>query len=268
MQIPIFLINLDSRQDRLEVMQRRLSNLNVTRIPAVLGTSLSREFRNQRRIAKHLTQSEVGVYLSHESIWRKIVHEKLPLACVMEDDVLVSKEFPRFLDQSVWTVKNFDLIKLDNWPAPPGPIALDKKCMWARDRSIHRIRSTTYSAACYLVSLDGAKKLLEASSLIQHQVDVLLFAKEGDWMQKNLVYQLTPAVASQEQHHLSNPSKSDIEQSRIGETREPDDDPVPHTFRLVWKLNREIYRPLKQAAALLQRLVNGFRSRRVDVPFA
>ena len=257
-QVPIYLINLERRVDRLTNMQRRLSGLNFTRISAYDGEKLNPGLGKNRVISSKLTPYEIGCYLSHETIWQKIMENNIPIACILEDDIVLGSDFPRFMDLSIWQGLDFDVIKLDNWPRK---ISVTRKYLNILGRKAHRILSTTYSSACYLISNKCAHNLLQASQTINFTVDVLKFDTAGGWLQKNHVYQLVPSIGTQEIFISNSPTPSDIEDSRIKASNAS----RVERPRGLKKIHREAKRIFRQLAELLKFIIDSIKSKRIDV---
>lgn len=104
----VFVINLDQDSDRLEVVRRQFERIGVAfeRLPAVYGKSLSCQakrhalsrFRWWCAVGRPTTDGELGCALSHAAFYRKVVDEDLPIACVVEDDVVLDDRFKLVLD--------------------------------------------------------------------------------------------------------------------------------------------------------------------------
>lgn len=92
-----FLINLDRSVDRLEIAKNRAEEAGVSfeRFAGVDGKELSPSRKRQETgrirswLAKGgLNDGEIGCALSHIYIYKKMVEEAIPIALVLEDDVL------------------------------------------------------------------------------------------------------------------------------------------------------------------------------------
>lgn len=103
----IFVINLEQDKSRLESMKVAFLkyNLDFERFPAVNGKSLPRESRYNVYsgirawwLRRSLLPGEIGCALSHIYLYKKIVEEKLPYALILEDDIEISSELKKFLD--------------------------------------------------------------------------------------------------------------------------------------------------------------------------
>lgn len=95
----VFLINMDDAKSRLDFMTEQLTKQGVEfeRVSAVNGKKLRAEdikklnsvFLQFCARGYSLNRGEIGCSMSHMSIWRRIVDENIPKACIMEDDVTV-----------------------------------------------------------------------------------------------------------------------------------------------------------------------------------
>lgn len=117
-----FLINLDSRADRLAFVteQLRLLNLDCERFSAVRGDMLTESqqalFDRQQFILeqkKEVVLGEIGCAISHRTIWQKMVDENLPFALILEDDIQVSTDLPDFLANELFYC-SFDFLNLSS----------------------------------------------------------------------------------------------------------------------------------------------------------
>lgn len=103
----VYLINLDKDVERLAAADAQLRRLGVDyeRVPAVYAKELATE--EKRRAVKRfrwwcatgltVRDGEIGCALSHYGIYRRIVKQNEP-ACVLEDDVILNKEFKPVLE--------------------------------------------------------------------------------------------------------------------------------------------------------------------------
>lgn len=95
----VFVINLDSNQERLASFSQQLGKLGVAyeRFPAVDGRRLSKESRRRAfsafrwwcAIGRPVVSAEIGCALSHLGVYRRMIEENIGLACVFEDDVIL-----------------------------------------------------------------------------------------------------------------------------------------------------------------------------------
>ncbi len=105
----IFIINLEHANERRESMERQMAALGLAYefIPAVYGKHLSAEEKtlkyDDRKAFRHqcrsLVNSEIGIALSHVNIYRKIIKDKIDVACILEDDVILPSNFKDMVEK-------------------------------------------------------------------------------------------------------------------------------------------------------------------------
>ncbi|XP_073509932.1 procollagen galactosyltransferase 1 [Phyllobates terribilis] len=173
----VFLINLKRRQDRRDRMKRTLYELQIDfkLSDAVDGKSL-----NESQVAalgikmlpgykdpyhgRPLTRGEMGCFLSHYNIWKEISERSLAVSAVLEDDLRFEIFFKRRLDN---LLHDLEKAKLD-WDL----IYIGRKRMQVEEpeEPVPGVRNLvvsdySYWTLGYLISLRGAKKLLDAEPL-------------------------------------------------------------------------------------------------------
>lgn len=170
-----FVINLDSRPDRWESLLRAEPQLQglVTRIPAVHGTSLqmtSSIFKLCKENPFQWKKSIIGCYLSHLSVWKRILEEEGDLFLILEDDVRFQKGW---MEQWKAAARNMpEDAELMYWGGvlPPNkkvlPLVSDTvNEYWARIRpntmfSAKPLPLFHFCAYSYLLTKAGARKLI------------------------------------------------------------------------------------------------------------
>ncbi len=182
---PVYVINLDCAETRMQSMDQQLSNLGISyqRIAAIKGVDLpTNEVEkvyssklNQQHFRYNLSLGEIGCYMSHRNIWQMMIEQNIEFAIILEDDLVINANFQQLFSQ-VNSLKNYDLIKLAdnrNFPA-----AQKKKITDSFELiNFHTIPNCTTG---YTISLNGAKKLL-AREAFYRPVDIdLQFCKELD----------------------------------------------------------------------------------------
>ena len=116
----VYFINLDRSPARREWMESQLTEIsaNFERIPAVDGSSLaSEEYEaavNWEELGpKGLTRGEVGCFLSHRLAWQRIAAASERFGVVLEDDILISKNGDRFLNDDSWIPEGTAQVRLE-----------------------------------------------------------------------------------------------------------------------------------------------------------
>jgi GR25 family glycosyltransferase involved in LPS biosynthesis len=183
----VFCINLDRRPDRWRQLLCTLTGSGMLplaeRIPAVDGsrpefqrspliTDLGRQHMNGKKgLFKYLTPGGVGCALSHRSVWEKVVREGIRRALVLEDDAELDPEISDRLSQGPWP-EEFDLFFLGYIRQP----TLTLNGNFKRVNRFFGRAQGVWGFHGYLVSLEGAKKLLKLFP-ITLQIDSELYNK-------------------------------------------------------------------------------------------
>ena len=239
--IPLFLINLDRRTDRLGKMISRLGDLPFKRIAAVDGQNLDeREFISTTAKYK-MAKNEIACILSHKLVWQKIVDENTPYACILEDDVHLSSSFPGFINNADWLPDDFNVIKIETFLAR---VFLSQEKSPVRDRLLRQLGSMHAGSAGYFVSRKGALGLLDIAQHPESPLDHLLFEVTTTDSEFK-VLQMCPALCIQEEVLYPDSSTSDITDAR-SRVRLKQKIPLSH------KLWREIKRPCLQMLRMLR----------------
>ncbi len=84
--IPVYVINLETRKDRRANMETSLKTDRVVYIKAVHGAEVE-DIVHQKLHNNKLTKGEGGCALSHLKIYQEIVTKDIPYAIIFEDDV-------------------------------------------------------------------------------------------------------------------------------------------------------------------------------------
>ncbi|XP_036423358.1 procollagen galactosyltransferase 1 [Colossoma macropomum] len=173
----VFMINLQRRTDRRERMLRALyeQEIDCKVVAAVDGKAMNVSEIHDLGIhmlpgysdpyhGRPLTKGELGCFLSHYNIWKEIVERGLKASLVIEDDLRFEVFFKRRLKNLLSEVQSEGL----DWDL----IYIGRKRMQV-DRpekavpNIHNLVEADYSywTLGYMISLQGAKKLMEAEPL-------------------------------------------------------------------------------------------------------
>ena len=190
-----FLINLDRNADRLYRVSRQLQSANVAfeRVSAVDGNALS---STERRSAVSYfrwwcvsgclpSPGEIGCALSHQLVYKKIIADHLPCACVFEDDVLLG---PLKTRESLVEVEN----AMDT--GKPQLVLLSCHVGKIKGVGLVRVNNAAYAEA-YVITRPAAELILKANTPINCASD-----NWGRWAKNNglELYYYLPTVATQD----------------------------------------------------------------------
>ena len=212
----IFIISLARSKERTVLMSYQLDKFGLSYqiFDAVDGVALPSEVKQQvekqRDICiykKPFTDGEIGCMYSHMGVYEEIVKNNLDYALILEDDVFLTERLPIFLSDEVMQAlpKDWDIILLafvqrGNVESRPSKKAV--MSYWDRKRLpqnllIGKPVYFCYHAAGYLVSKQGAKKLINQGYPLRMPADIL--TGNAHTMGMNLYVISDPIIR---QHHL------------------------------------------------------------------
>lgn len=177
---PIYVINLDRAADRMAELSRsaKESGLGIERIRGVDGKAVPpAEWVDvdaplfARRTGRGLLPGEYGCYRSHLAALSRLVESGVPAAIIVEDDVVMPPDLIERASAMLEALPKAEVVKLVNHRAHGFEAAAatprgDRigRCLWGPQGS----------AACYLVTRSGARKLLSALRIMSLPFDVAL----------------------------------------------------------------------------------------------
>ena len=209
--IKSYLINLDKDVDRLVFFKSNFDRLGITfeRTSAVDGRTFSEEDyqnfmqkrpRNYNR-EKHKTwlRGQMGCFLSHYNVWKKIAEGRENYCAVFEDDIHVSDDLKHLLQSENWIPKNIDLVRLETSTnrvhLSSQPITTYKK------RKLYAVKSTSWCAGAYIISRKAALRLVSLSEKYHEPADVMLYHFDESVIARDLhILQFNPALCTQDKH--------------------------------------------------------------------
>ena len=175
---PIFCLSLARAADRRTRMIARLDSLGSPYeiVDAVDGRELDlsqlggrlRQDKMRRKKSRCLTAAEIGCYLSHCNLLRRIADEKIAVAIVVEDDATFLSDFAEVAAAAARISHPWDMILLHTHPKKKVETTL---CKIGDSHAVCRMERRISGTAGYLVSLHGAKKLLRHCEEISEPVD-------------------------------------------------------------------------------------------------
>ncbi len=171
----IFIINMDKDIERYEKCKQQLMNYNITnyeRYAAINGSKLT--IKEKESITTNIgniiaSSSMIGCGISHINLWKKIVNDGINKTIILEDDFIFKKDFlNKFNDIYKYAPDNYDMIFLtDN--------LFHNKNFKFNDINSHFYKQFLISQTlAYIITIDGAKKLLKHINKITYHIDVQL----------------------------------------------------------------------------------------------
>ena len=207
----IFVISI--RSDRASAMMRRLgtwrnhaklfwgtkwNTINVKHWISTGKVIKSLRFKNRK---KPLCRGELGCYDSHVRVWKEIVNQGLSYALVLEDDAEISMIHSRQLNDisdQLENRKDWDVVILY-------PIH-HRSSRFQNPENLRFIPIQHMTGlAGYLISLAGAKKLIQKPFPIQGPVDD--YVPKMSKMGRLKLFMVSPALGGQINRHDSDTSR-------------------------------------------------------------
>lgn len=167
--IPVFVISLARAADRRAAVVRRLDLLGIAHeiMDAVDGknSDLS-EYADrlryigdcEKQLGVVFDRGSIGCYLSHYRVWERIVRENISAAVVLEDDAVPEDFFMRVASDVVNSEWKWDVVLLHSGGRRGKARAI---CKLDGGEELVQYQRHPYATVSYLISLQGAKKLLE-----------------------------------------------------------------------------------------------------------
>jgi glycosyl transferase family 25 len=187
--IKTYVINLDKNIEKFYKINENFSKLNIQaeRFTGIYGKDLKQSYidnitnpyvqytiKNGRYIDSDIgTLGAIGCYLSHVSLWKKLISSRDNLFFILEDDAEPLKEYSiDYLNQYINKINiidpNWDFIFL-GWGKPDPINSINRDIKITED--IYKINEITFGLHSYLINKKGATKLLSKAFPIVHQLD-------------------------------------------------------------------------------------------------
>ncbi|MFS6537424.1 glycosyltransferase family 25 protein [Idiomarina loihiensis] len=203
MKFNIFLINLDRSTERLQRASEQIekTGFKFERVPAVDGATLTDEKiaevfdaeTAKRRFQYDLTAGEIGCYLSHIKCWEKIINDNLDYAVILEDDLLLDRQFASVISTIPQLTSDWHYLKL-SCPFKPRPYKATETVMGDDnlDVSLVNYKKSPTGTVAQVVSREGAKRLLAKKPPFFRPIDIDL---QWSWEVGITIQGLVPYVA-------------------------------------------------------------------------
>lgn len=144
-----------------------------------------------------LSPGELACFMSHVSIWQKMVDEQIPHLAIFEDDVYLGEDAEYLLNSANWIKPTWNIIKIETVNNKIF-LSTDRHEVIAKKRYITQLKGIHLGSGGYILSLNGAKTYFDyftGNKLIP--IDELIFDAS---LREHLepIYQMTPALCIQE----------------------------------------------------------------------
>lgn len=204
--IDLYLINMDKDVERLVHMNGQLHAhcLKAVRIPAVNGRDIPQdEFQSYGKNVRGNVWSTgaLGCLLSHREAWKRLVLSGKKYALILEDDVYLSADISKIIQDLSWIPEDADIVRLET---STNRVKL-KPIGETNGRQICMVHSTCWCCGAYILNKDTADRLLNMPREKWDSVDYFLLSRETSEVARILkVYQVTPALAVQAKFNSDN----------------------------------------------------------------
>lgn len=182
----VYLVNMDRSTDRLEIMLKRLSalELDFERVSAVDGSKLKDAEKScvnspNWRYPYCLTPGEVGCFLSHKKCWQKLVDSGDDWALVLEDDSVFHPKAAEYFHSTDWIPEGVQLVQFS---FAKDSTFSDKSILLSNGSHLVRVKhSSPCGTYAYMISREAALKGLELSEKIEGPIDNFMFGMFFDF---------------------------------------------------------------------------------------
>lgn len=174
----IFIINLDKDIQRLDNVYKQFIKYdikNYERFSGIYGNNLTNDEINNMttNIGKCIaSKSMIGCGISHIKLWEKIVNDKIDKSLILEDDFIFKEDF----------LNKFNKV-IENAPIEYDIIYLTSNIIHNKHFKLYDIDDIFYKQIFlaqtlgYIITYNGAKKILKNINKISYHIDVELCLK-------------------------------------------------------------------------------------------
>ena len=202
--LPIYVINLARRPDRLAAIADRLAaaDLNFERIEAIDAQStpdetIDRYFGSDAALGP-VAKGDRCCTLSHLRFFDRLAKSPDEHALVLEDDAVFDGEALRPVLEKHWLPSGIELLKIEAYGPMGRKVIIGRQRQCSSGLSIARLHSRHTGAAGYIISRSLAAWLLAEINLWTMPIDHLLFNPQASPVFDKLKpYQLLPTLVRQ-----------------------------------------------------------------------
>jgi glycosyl transferase family 25 len=207
--IPVYIINLARRPDRLERLGGHLTSMGIAweRVEAVDALQVS-----ERELAAvalpsgplgKIGKGDRACTLSHMRAWETLLASDAPYALVLEDDAYLSPEARDAVSSADWIPPGVEVVKLEKYGDGPSNVLIGPAIgtLPGGKRKLHRMYSRHVGGAAYIISRKAAENALRLKGRIRVPVDHLLFnGNVSPLFRRFKPALIRPAIATQRQY--------------------------------------------------------------------
>lgn len=115
------------------------------------------------RFGRNLTKGDICLVVSHRRIWEEFLKSDHKFLVVCEDDCGFTEAFPELLKQYETSGLDFDLVKFHLWECAPHHSEFGFKAAQLGNHGLWVKKRMNWGTTCYLLTKEGAKKVLKKS---------------------------------------------------------------------------------------------------------
>lgn len=183
--LPIFVINLDKSPDRLALISQQLNQQKLTfqRFAAIYGKDspnhqVMQNYNLNKRLKVKgypLNLGQLGCYASHYDLWKICVELNKPIL-IIEDDAILADDFTDKYHALIEFIQQdpnyFELLYLHGNITKNNPKILRKSLKIGGSKlNFYHYYKSIICTVSYIITPQGAKRLLNASNEIIYPVD-------------------------------------------------------------------------------------------------
>jgi len=195
-----YYINMKDRGDRRANMKQRLSEMgiNAVRVDGINGGEII-DHLDFGQVKKKLNNAEIGCFLSHHNLYKRILEEGHETALILEDDCLFLEGYKEVVEQALKDIpKDWDMLYLGQ--ANYDSIKIAQSALLFSNAIKENVSGRLYKASrcwlthAYVVNRRVLPKLIEGTKVLYASIDGVL----AD-LQENLnVYAIYPNIVKQD----------------------------------------------------------------------
>lgn len=205
--IPIYIVNLARRPDRLAYMTRQLEAMGLgwQRIEALDGKIVGPDGLDPRTLGTGPVPMSHGSKAYASTMLDAFARQTDDVALYLQDDADLSPDLPAFLNDLAWLPDEIGLVQFEKWPERNGLKLLGPSCgnPPAAGRTLHRLYSRTGGAACFLIRKPAAQEIAAVKRFVI-PTDHMLFSPNTSPVFRRIgVGIIAPALAIQRREKIT-----------------------------------------------------------------
>lgn len=204
----VFVINLEKEKERLEAFHKQMSKnkINYERFNAVEGVKVLKDDRLSDYCNTFCTDGMKGCALSHRSIWETMVKNGYRNIMICEDDAMIPDTFDRDFQNVYYHIpKDYDILYLGCLFGCKDDSNLNKLVTKVNGYEPQDVNDKvvevkgTVGLHCYILSLEGARKLIQHPITFHIDAQVMYLIKLYDYKS----YAVNPLLVDSSQDNSS-----------------------------------------------------------------